>query len=276
MNWRAISGGLLAVLLAMTLCACGSSDAEAPDELEAEETTPTIQPLPDLTNMTLGAAVAAVEGSGRVSYVFGMGVHAYSPGVAPGTAGFAVTEHDTTGTAVYIRVGSDDSTPTVAEPTPWWYEGHWGTVQTLGASGCFECHDEPYCTACHVQNGVDELSVQKLAIRDDLPYEVSRPLAVLGSSFVLKGVSWSYEDAPTFALEGPNDEDDAREALLIALPRVFAEQTVTPSVIFDFYERGEEESFLHVEILLESGTDVDWEAVTSEELPELLDSYQWK
>lgn len=276
MTWRVCVGGLLAVLLTITVSACGSSDLETPNEMAAEDTSPTIAPLPDISAMTLGAAVTAVEQSGRDSYIFGMGVHAYTPGVAPGTAGSAITAHEVTQTAVYLRVGSENTTPTVADPTPWWYEGHWNVVSKIGADDCFKCHDEPYCTACHVQNGVDVHSVQRLAIREDLPFEVFRPLAVLGSPYVLKGTGWSYDDEPTFTLEGPMDEDDARKALLIALPRVFAEQTVTPRVVFEFVEPREVEPFLRAEISMESATGVDWEVVTADELPELLDSYEWE
>ncbi len=117
---------------------------------------------------------------------------------------------------------------------------------------------------------------RRLAVREELPYEVFRPLAVLGSPFVLRGTAWTYEDEPTFTLEGPKDEEAAREALLLTLPKVFADQTVTPRVFYDFVEPREVEGFLTVEISQETAKSVDWETVTADELPGVVDSYVLK
>ena len=277
MNWRAIGTGCVVALLAVGLFGCGSGDSVDPATLPgAEETTATVSAVPDLVGMTAGQAITAVENSGRVSYTFAPGLHAYTPGAAPGTAASMVTTYAVTDEAVYLRIGSSDATTTVEEPSPWWYENHWAQVRIAGLKDCFGCHQEEYCLDCHAKYGADIEGVKRLAAREELPYEVFRPLAVLGSPYSLKDTQWTTESEPTFTLEGPKDEEQAREAILITLPRIFAEQDITPRVFYEFVEERETESFLSVEVSQETAMATDWDAVTAEELPGVVDSYVWK
>ena len=141
-----------AVLLVCLASGCGREEAPPAAPTDSAQTPATKVVVPDVADLSAHEALSRLRSSGLDAYVSESRVTEETTGCPSARTTAAVTGTDP---AVGMMLDFGDAVAVITGPsepaTDWAGVGHVEPIQQEGAAPCFECHEEWFCSDCHVR-----------------------------------------------------------------------------------------------------------------------------